>query len=1622
MFTKPWDRSVSKESFFTKLDLISGKNLLIFAGVLMWSAITFADGLEIKKQSNHYIIENQYIKLVVNPAHGGRIEQFINKTTGTPLTVSYSNAAAPAGSGIGIERMRNSGGGTDRNFEKTAYIASIKEKTSAKCTLELKCTRKNIEVKKFFTLHKDRNSVDINYQILNHNKQDIVAQLWITNVIYPDKKPKELRFYFPAGNYTKQLGSSSGNFTNKVLSYFPGTTPKEPNNVMHSTIDGWTAVLDNKGNGAGIETDYPLFDCFYNFHALSSPWLPTIEWLSRRFILPSYEAGVRNATVRPELEDPLKRYIYKTGWKLLPLENFSSVNGIKDGIAVSLNVNNSNLKITLSADRKLENITASLFCEKLGGAAKLLKSFSGINLAPGKNIELNLNSPSLNGNRVFYLKLADKNGKLASFEIPKLEEKAYTNYKPAPAAAKNKFFDPRDAVAELGSNFEDECISWALPLKKKLKVLAIYQWRSHREMSELNRRADLDLTLVEINRPHVFSFSRSAFCSHAVPDPKIILKAALKKDYDVILIAGAIYWHIIPEAFRNAIVSKVKKGTGLVCVCPHWRASIRKMISSSAPGSDYILRGIPFKNIPGLSKLKTEKRIVQAGMLGKGRVVFLKYSVVPKGKIWRVAGRAVCAHLEGNKFYSFPTWEYYFSLAARALVYAANRTPEITISGNKSNSVEITNKTGKPQDVDFNMEVFNKRWRKVDTISKKLALKPGNNPVKFTVGKEKYNLAGTYFYNVSLRQNGKVADWYSFTEDVAKQCSISAIKLDKFGYEPDMPVKLSLKLEGNIAGTTLRVSLLDVYNRVFGNASSRLTNNDLDITVRNKVLPLSVLCRLKVEIIKDNKVIDNGEKYFTVNIPDHKDVKFIIWGATEGSHWTQKLAMKQYTRIGFDWCTGFQIPSATKADNKKVGACVLASGMRFMPLCLHRFGVHRNGTKSLVRKPCLRDPDYLRKMKKEITNYVNWLKDFFPPYYFVGDENSLGFYSAPHDFCHSKFCMAGFRIWLKKKYDSLAALNQAWKSSFKTWGQIKPFTLAEAKKSGNFASWTDHRCYMFTALAFAIDKEKQALVSADKNGRLAVSGMGEPLVHNGFNWYLMEQSLDLVVAYLRRTGRVMDPMRSFGKKRNVLLSAWNGYKAPPDTINWRHWHQVSNCFFAPAYWWGNYLLNHGDHTLSDEAKQLKATFAAIKNSGIGKLMVDAEMSPSRFGVLYSVPSLVATEYSATKCRINTTTYKANLDGWSCLLRDCGFQPPTYLMPVELEEKLTPERFPVFILPLVMALDDKSIRILEKYVKDGGILVADAYSGILHTNSNIRKNNPLEKVFGIKNVVFMTGIIKDSISIKLDGKDMPIPVKPFSRIKLDGGTALGHLSGGAKVLRFGGMTLRESNKNASVPSFIINRIGKGAAIYLNASFDEYEQVRINAVQSRKVVDALRGVFTDAKLKLPQASIPAGSEIVSHETAGNTYLAMTRRPGSDRNVNDFKINLPVKKYVYDVRNKKFLGCTKVITGELDPGKSLFFALMPAEIKSFRMSAVTCPEGIRVKTSINSNKAPLITSVVRIELSGPDGRIRPEYSRNYSIKGGFDKIIKLGLNEFNGKWKIKAIEAISGKCLEQNINFRK
>ncbi len=274
-------------------------------------------------------------------------------------------------------------------------------------------------------------------------------------------------------------------------------------------------------------------------------------------------------------------------------------------------------------------------------------------------------------------------------------------------------------------------------------------------------------------------------------------------------------------------------------------------------------------------------------------------------------------------------------------------------------------------------------------------------------------------------------------------------------------------------------------------------------------------------------------------------------------------------------------------------------------------------TKFLRRTPSFNDRAFMDALagitRATARNKARYNMD----YYFVGDEGSLTSYGDPVDFDWSPQALADFREWLEGEYKTLDALNRVWRSDFKSWDAVLPSTTEQARKSGNFAPWADHRTFMEATFARAYARVREAVVEGDPEARIALSGTQETNAYNGADWYRLDQVIDDFLSY--EGGNQWDMHRSFAKP-DSMIGFWTGYGSSGIGVQNAIWNAAVNNVLHPNIFW-MYSFLDPDLTHSNSARDMGLAFRSLRFEGVGKLLMESERLGDGIAVHYSMPSV-----------------------------------------------------------------------------------------------------------------------------------------------------------------------------------------------------------------------------------------------------------------------------------------------------------------------------------------------------------------------------------------------------------------
>ncbi len=1118
-------------------------------------------------------------------------------------------------------------------------------------------------------------------------------------------------------------------------------------------------------------------------------------------------------------------------------------------------------------------------------------------------------------------------------------------------------------------------------------------------------------------------------------------------EFDVIIWPGLHSWENYPEQVRNSILERVKNGTGLVFLYPVsdeengqlWTVSpLKSVLASKAqkyvPDSEtlttpqldlsawspvkphYITKGVCFEalpysfmgvfnyqNVSGEVLVKTEKGnpVLAINNYGKGRIVALAYP--ESGFLPRVES-------PWETGVKYPYWEYIWSLLARSVVWASQKEPEVAIANviKTPDGINVILKNN-VKETSLVIQVFDDFGLIEEESTVLLKPKQENATVAF---RNKLN-GGGHIVNISLKDQKGVYDWYSLLFHTPKIAEIVSVKNEKLEIPRGEKVQTSviLKAEKPVKGK-LTARLYDNYERLVDVQKMEVTfqgEKEIDIVLNSENI-LSNLGKsdyiLEVDDHQtDRKVIEHF--FLQPRIWDDYDVTMYHFGPNPvPGVWP--AVNNQLQELDVTTLAAYTLETSKHA-NYKVQAQTRIKGVESPDsgpdkdyyLEMKKKYLETNDKRLLIRKYGLKDPVYLNSVREELKTKVGSWKKFSPSAYYIFEEPSVTSYDDPLDLCFGETTLKSMRDWLKKQYPTLEALNKQWGTNFKNWEEVIPDDSREARLRGNYSSWADHRTYMETCWADLFKFVQETVNEIDPGGLVQLSGTQSTSSHNGYDYSLLDQYVGQMNPY--DIDNQLEYHNTFNP--NLKVSGQAGYGALGKGVLYDFYNHLFLKETGGSYvFWQVSCLNP-DLRMCQAGKDMKEGFDEMLKRGIGRLIASYQPENElKIAIHYSYPSIHAAWIADGKIGMNMydndsktlMQYNRNRDGWVKALHDMGvgFNFISYTN-IELGGLIS-NGYKVLVLPMSMALSDLEVQNIRAFVKQGGIVIADALPGVMDNHTKFRETRALADVFGIK--------------ARMYSREELVTPDCESGLKVSSAEVLATENNKLQLLR--------------------NKYGEGTAYLLNWFMDKYPEEKLSNTNDESL-SKIRNIFdreqlkSEINIKTPTGEAENGIEKYAFSNAGGSARLLGLLPGKegkDRQVLlhfDFPVNL------YDIRNTKYLGESNEFKINIQNSVPELYGLVQGKIEDIKintLSEVKPGETITLDFNITGGKVIGFKSVARIEVFNPKGEKINYHSKNCDIKNGSGSYsFNVALKDPKGLWKILVTEVISGIKKEVPVNVK-
>ena len=369
-----------------------------------------------------------------------------------------------------------------------------------------------------------------------------------------------------------------------------------------------------------------------------------------------------------------------------------------------------------------------------------------------------------------------------------------------------------------------------------------------------------------------------------------------------------------------------------------------------------------------------------------------------------------------------------------------------------------------------------------------------------------------------------------------------------------------------------------------------------------------------------------------------------------------------------------------------------------------------------LRQPSLSDSVWMRRIKIRLAAHVREYGKYLPLYYSLGDETGIADLAANWDFDLSPDALREMQVWLRRQYPSLAALNLQWGTRFTEWSAVVlPTTTATiARTDKNYSAWSDGKAWMDTAFADAIRQGTRAVHGADPHALAALEGAQTP-GWGGYDYTRLAGTVDVLEAYDFHNN--IEIAKSLNPGLVVLTTSFGTGPAEFHRI----WHEAMLGGGGIILWDEEHGFATENGDVGPRGREMAPLFAEL-TGGFGAQLLASQPAADKIAILYSPESFRLSWLADrqadgrdwtlrdSEAENNETPFRAVTRRASALLHHAGVQPQWLGPDMVANGELARRGIRVLVLPHVVALSPREIFEIRRFLKDGGVLLADVLPG------------------------------------------------------------------------------------------------------------------------------------------------------------------------------------------------------------------------------------------------------------------------------------------------------------------------
>jgi len=1091
-----------------------------------------------------------------------------------------------------------------------------------------------------------------------------------------------------------------------------------------------------------------------------------------------------------------------------------------------------------------------------------------------------------------------------------------------------------------------------------------------------------------------------------------------------------------------------------------------------------LTQGVPYAALPGFrltekDKEKDYRKVAALYQFGKGRVMRLTLATG-----WGLFANAP----DRNDLH----YEYYQSFAIKAMLWAAGREPAIgfrdfparitvdRVHGEFEWGVSPSGGQG-----EYRIELATRSPEKLAHLPDTPVAQPGVQQVKGVLrplhrayllsvtggGMARTRVppvpAGDYFFDVEVTQGGKKVNWATAALTVTSKVAIAELKLDPPWIDVAdgraAQIKATAALTSPVTDrAVVRFDLLENHDRRRAVQTTRIPAG------ADKAEAIFAIKSFDTTLGRIRAVLTLGSEDDAV---DAKQVPLAEGPSPDSPFGTYRdtapasVAVALFSTVRRDWDRFFFVGWAGfRPDHaSNVYARVLASlgfdagrGMRVTHDTLEAADtVALPGYSGLPRHAFDLKPEELKRTH-EATEKLKEQLPFDPVAYYCGDEIDYG----GGDELPGR--IVEFRSFLRARYRTIAALNKQWDTAYASFDEVYPIArgsggaghggpahkgklilekdyLEQAKATGNFSRWIDQWLSNYKAFNDMARRPRAVIKAFDPHARVGVDCPMWPFSTCGHDWYTFMQEFEMFAPY-GKEGEVLpyEDARSFAKPNSFLGLEYGGYiynafcrgEELTDTEwhHWRIWHGLLRGFTSTWFYQltppGNESCISPGLTPVATLQQYARDLATIR-SGYYNVFTRARRDYGGIALHYSVPSRLLCPQLPDFGGERPFDFHFLLQ----ILRDQVGQPYTMVANEQIK-KGGLSGYKVLMMPLSLAIGEEEARELTRFVRRGGLLIADARPGLADESGRawpersrgLGNNAAIASLFGLTwKKELGRKMVTGSVSGDYKGVAINVPAQKFPAdpaVALNGAKALCEVDG--------------------VPLVTCRDVGAGSAICLNIPFNYYRGYPTpehlyaytgEPGHNRLVGSLLAAILRAHKVEPPvRVDCPGGGWLPGldaslHADGRAQYIGLTKqRKAKLEGETEVVVHAPMPGHVYDMLNGRYIGSEPTWKAKLSPADVQLFSILPYQVKALRatLKQDTARRGTAIegRVAVEAGRGRWARHFISLQVTRPDGQTVRYLSRVLETRGGrADFALPLALNEQVGDYTLVFRDTATG-----------